>query len=148
MLARRDDGFPLARLREEMDHLFDSFFRDGSLYAGLGAWGESREPALNLGEDDQNLYVEAELPGVLIEDVDIQVLGNELTLRGERKDPAGDDVTVLRRERPCGPFARTVHLPVEIDADQVRATMKDGVLTVCLAKAQAARPRRIEVKVS
>jgi len=129
----------LNQLRQEMDQIFREFAEDGTPFGGPF-------PALNAWEDDHNFYVEAELPGFRIEDVELHVRGAELTLSGERKPQEKPDVTYHRRERAHGRFHRTLELPVPIEADKVQATLSDGVLTVTLPKAEAARPRKIEVK--
>jgi HSP20 family protein len=86
-----------------------------------------------------------------MEDLDVSVLGNQLTIAGERKIGPADAATAwrgvawLRRERGQGRFARTVALPWEIDADQVQARLHDGVLTVTLPKHESAKPRKIKL---
>jgi len=148
MLARVTTGHPLTMLHEEMDHLFDTFFGDHPQRWGTRSpWTEQRFPTLNLWESDEGLFVEAELPGARMGDLEITVLGNELTLQGERKDPTPEGAVRHRAERGFGTFSRTVHLPIEIDPDRVSANLKDGVLTIELPKAESAKPRRIEVKV-
>lgn len=132
----------LSWLRDEMDQLFGQYFPEvtggqGTLY-----------PALNLWEDDGHFYAEAELPGFSIEDLELSVVGNALTIKGERKPDEKKDGFWLRRERLFGPFSRTVEFASPIDADKVEASLKHGVLTVTLPKAEAARPRKIEVKAS
>jgi len=103
-------------------------------------------PAVNIWEDENSLYAEAELPGVKMEDIEISVVGNELTLKGERKPFAGDDGKYHRRERGVGSFTRVLHLPLDIDAEKVEATLRNGVLLIHLPKAAAALPRKIEVR--
>ncbi|HSW46658.1 MAG TPA: Hsp20/alpha crystallin family protein, partial [Phycisphaerae bacterium] len=133
------DGF-----RGEMERLF------GNLMEGLSSWGGmvgvGAFPTVNAWEDDRNLYLEAELPGLKMDDLEITVTGNELTLKGERKGGGGADVTYHRRERDVGPFTRVLRLPVSVDAEKVEASLKAGVLTVTLPKAEAARLRKIQVK--
>ena len=145
MLARFGSQLgSLDRLRGEVDRLFES------LTDGLSPWaaltGVGAFPALNVWEDDHNLYAEAELPGLKMEDLEILTCGNELTIKGERKDCKADGVTYHRRERGVGPVGRVVRLPVPIDANKVEASLKAGVLTLHLPKVEAARPRKITVK--
>ena len=130
----------LQRLRAEMDELFDQFFGRQPEYA----WAAF--PALNVWEDDQHLYAEAELPGMTMDDLEVYVVGNELTLKGERKPYTEDGVTYHRRERGVGSFSRVLRLPVEVEAEKVEAVLCNGVLTIKLPKAASARPRKIEVK--
>lgn len=103
-------------------------------------------PPVNVREDGETVYVEAELPGIHQEDVAVVVTeGNQLTIEGERR-PAGPEGAVWhRRERGFGRFGRVVLLPVAVDADKVEARLEHGVLLVTLPKAEAYRPRRIPV---
>ena len=133
---------PIHRVRGQMEDLFNQLWGGGLPGAGLAAGA----PALNIWEDDQSLFVETELPGLTMTDVEVTVMGNELTIKGERKEAPVEGATYHRRERTAGAFARVMKLPMEIDANRVTATLKDGVLTVTLPKAEAAKPRRIEVK--
>ena len=107
-------------------------------------------PRVNLREDHDHIYVEALLPGVDPDKVDMNVLGNTLSLAGERAVAESDKNgrTWHRRERSPGKFLRTIELPVEIDPDQVKAEYKNGLLLVTLPKAEAAKPKRISIKVS
>jgi HSP20 family protein len=129
--------------RREVDQLFSDLFGNG--------WNGDREapasfPALNIWEDGQNLYAEAEMPGIKIEQIEISVTGDQLTLRGERKSEEKAGITCHRRERDFGAFTRVMRLPAPIDASRVEASLKNGVLTITLPKSEQARPRRIEVK--
>lgn len=142
MIVRHvSDMLPLHRVRGHMEDLFNQFWGEGG--AGPFAVGG---PAVNVWEDDHSLFVESELPGMNLADIDVTVMGNELTIKGERKESTVEGATYHRRERTAGTFARTMTLPVEIDTAKVTATLKDGVLMITLPKAEAARPRKIEVK--
>ncbi|MFO0974121.1 MAG: Hsp20/alpha crystallin family protein [Phycisphaerae bacterium] len=141
-LRRLDETSPIHRLRDEMDRLFGEFLPDVSFDFG---WARGF-PALNVWEDEQNVFVEAELPGLTMSDIELTVLGGELTIKGERKLEEPKDATVHRRERMTGSFLRSLSLPVDIDADHVTAELHQGVLRVTLPKSPTARPRRIEVK--
>jgi HSP20 family protein len=104
-------------------------------------------PALNLWQDGESLYVEAELPGMEIGDLDIYVTGgNQLSIRGERKPPVVEGGTWHRQERGYGQFSRLITLPCDVKADEVEAQFKDGVLTITLPKSETARPRRLAIK--
>jgi HSP20 family protein len=135
------NGLTVGRFRDEVDRLFESFL-------GEPAWSHRKAlPLLNAWETDEALHVEAELPGFKMSDLDLQVVGNQLTIRGERKPAEENDKLVYhRQERVAGHFERTLRLPVEIDAAKVEASFQDGVLTVTLPKAAAAKPRKIEVR--
>ena len=133
-------------LRSQMDALFNTFPLPEVAAWPLRAGAEAPAfPAMNLSETDGALFVEAELPGFAIGDVDITLLGKDLTIRGRREAEEPEGHTFLRRERAAGEFVRSVRLPVEIDPDRVSARMSNGVLTVELPKAAAAQPRKIRV---
>lgn len=106
-------------------------------------------PRINLREDADHIYVEALLPGVDPEKLDMNVLGNTLTLAGERTGFEGEKNgrTWHRRERGAGRFLRTIELPVEINPDQVKAEYQNGLLLVTLPKVEEAKPKRISIKV-
>lgn len=135
----------ISRAKREMDRLFSSFTGRGP---SMGGWGSGVFPALNMWEENDAIIVEAEVPGVRGEDLDISLEGNTLILRGERKPDTPDNVSYHRRERMSGRFSKSVSLPFEIDADQVRAEYVNGVLKLTLPKAEHAKPRTITVKTS
>jgi len=113
---------------------------------GFNGWGARAFPLLNVWEEERSLVVEAEIPGLKLEDIEVLVSGDELTISGERKAETAEGTTVHRRERGVGRFSRVVRLPVEVNADAVEATLREGVLTVRLPKAESVLPRRIAVK--
>jgi HSP20 family protein len=104
-------------------------------------------PAVNVWEDNDNLFVEAELPGFELNDLEIYVNGeNHLSIKGERRQPDPEGASWHRRERGYGSFNRTIELSSDVDADKVTANLKAGVLTITLLKKEEIKPRRIEVK--
>ncbi len=103
-------------------------------------------PAVNVWEDGESIYLEAELPGVALGDVNIEIHANQLSIRGHRESPETDSPSYHRRERASGEFSRFLTLPVEINADKVEATLNDGVLLLIMPKAAVARARQITVK--
>jgi HSP20 family protein len=144
MNSTRNTGFfHLGRLPGEMDHLLSSFF--APVGRDNGDVSESY-PSLNVWEDDANLYAEAELPGFKLDEIEIYVVKNKLSLKGQRKETQGETKEVYhRRERESLPFARTIHLPVDVDGEKVKAQLRDGLLTITLPKAPEARPRKVEL---
>jgi HSP20 family protein len=127
------------RLRGEMDRLFGRS-------NGRQLLSPTEYPPLNLWEDEDSLFVEAELPGMNLEDLEIFVTGgNQLTISGERKEPVSNGTSWHRRERGYGKFTRLVELPVTVDDNGVEAHFKLGVLTIKLPKHEEAKPRRITV---
>jgi HSP20 family protein len=104
-------------------------------------------PALNLWEDDDFFFVEAELPGLTLEQIEVTVAeGDQLTVAGERTPPAPEGCIWHRQECGYGRFARTVTLPAVVDADRVEARYEGGVLTLTLPKSELAKPKRVPVK--
>jgi HSP20 family protein len=102
-------------------------------------------PAVNLWETEDAIHVELELPGLKSDQVEISVVGNELSVKVERPDVEEEGTTYHRHERPVGSFTRVLRLPAEVDAERVEAELTRGVLTITLPKAEAARPRKIRV---
>lgn len=137
----------LSLLRDEIDRLFDSPLNalTSNSQQFLNGW----LPTLDVYEDRDHLVLKAELPGMKKEDINIQLHGDVLTLSGERKEEeVFDKAETYRAERFLGKFQRSLTLPVSVDASKVQASYKDGILTVTLPKAEEAKPKQIEVKVS
>jgi HSP20 family protein len=104
-------------------------------------------PPVNLWEDDDFVYAEAELPGLKLADLEISVTAdNQLTLKGTRDPAAPEKVEWHRQERGFGRFERTIELPVSVDTGKVEARLENGVLTIKMAKSPGAKPRKIPVK--
>lgn len=104
---------------------------------------------MDVYEDKDNLYVRAELPGMKREDIDLSMHEGSLSISGERKSEENfKNSELYRAERFFGRFQRTVTLPTTVAVDKVKATYKDGILTVTLPKAEEAKPKQISVSVS
>jgi HSP20 family protein len=132
----------LQQLQQEMNHLFERWGGDGRRLFGLATF-----PPVNLWEEADALHLEAELPGLNLGDLEIFVTGgNQLTLKGQRKQVPLEKGTWHREERTFGEFSRVLTLPVPVDADKVDARFENGVLHLTLPKAESARPRKIAVK--
>lgn len=138
---------PVGLLRSELERAFEQAF-GGGLSPLIGRAGQRRSdfPALNVWEGEDELYAEAEVPGLRMEDLEILVQGSELTIRGERTVEELEGVKYHRRERGTGSFHGMVRLPVEVDVEKIEARLENGVLTIVMPKAARARPRKIEVK--
>lgn len=121
----------------------DRIFSD--LYGGTSKPVYS--PRLDVYEENDNIVVDVELPGLEKDDVSVAVDGDVLTLKGEKKQEseAKEDEPVYRRERFYGSFQRSLQLPSDIDAEKVNAAYKNGVLRVALPKSEAAKPRQIAI---
>ncbi|HLJ92236.1 MAG TPA: Hsp20/alpha crystallin family protein [Gemmataceae bacterium] len=132
----------MQQLQSEMNRLFDRW-GDGNSGRGFA----TTYPAVNVWEDGESIFVEAELPGLEAKDLDIHVSGgNQLTLKGERKQNVPEKGVVHRQERGFGSFVRVLTLPTPVNADRVDAHFENGVLLIKLPKHEAAKPRKINVK--
>jgi HSP20 family protein len=124
----------------------------GDLFDTFGDWFEDNGgrvfPVVNVWEDDRTIYTECELHGMRMEDLEVSVLGDELTIKGERRVDERENATFHCRERRFGAFSRVIRLPVDVNPDEVQAALRDGILTITLPKAETAVPRKINVKVS
>ncbi len=143
MLVRR--VHPGSFVRSELDRVFDDVF--GGFVPGLSASGSGWGPSLDVSESDTAITVKAEIPGVNVDDFDISVVDDVLSISGEKKEESeesGDDF--YRRERRFGSFRRSIALPDAVDAEKISAEYDRGVLTVRLAKVEKAVPKKIQVK--
>jgi len=134
---------PILQLRDEMDRLLSGFVAPTL----ERSWPYARhdQPAVNLWESDDLLFVEMEVPGLKSDQLDISIVGDELSIKIERAEVEQEGITYHRRERPVGAFTRVLRLPAEVDAQKVAADLHDGILTISLPKAETAKPRKIEV---
>ncbi|RMG91013.1 MAG: Hsp20/alpha crystallin family protein [Zetaproteobacteria bacterium] len=115
----------------------------------LGFGGEAGEwaPSVDIRETDDALIVEAELPGIEKKDVKIEVRDGVLSISGERRyEKDVKEENVHRIERAYGRFARSFVLPTNVDADKIKARMKNGVLEVRLPKVESAKPKAITIE--
>ncbi len=145
-LARWDPFAELSSMQDRMNRLLRELWRDR---------GEAREsamampafaPPVDVYEDENSLTVEMEIPGVNQEDLTIEVDGNVLNVRGERKLEREEKGRDFRRiERQYGSFQRSLTLPPSVDPDNVEATYENGVLRIRFAKREEARARQIRI---
>jgi HSP20 family protein len=152
MLSRRSwpsrPGFedPFAdfeHLRRELQLLLDS----PSGPARYGTAGSGVFPPMNVTQDADSFYVRAEVPGITASELSISAVKNRLSIAGRREIPNEHErASYHRKERPEGSFNRTLTLPTEIDVERIDARYSDGILTLHLPKAEAAKPRLISVK--
>ncbi len=129
-------------LREAMDHLFDdAFTRPLTLRDGWSA------PAIDMYQTDDEIIVKASLPGVKADDVQINITGEILTIKGETKqveEKRGKAWHV--REQRWGAFERAIALPTEVVSDKAKAEFENGILTITLPKAEEVKPKIINIK--
>jgi HSP20 family protein len=140
-------GSPFAEL-ERMRNYMESAY--SALANGVGQLRRNYTgvfPLVNLAEDEDRLFVTAELPGIDPESLELTIKGDTLALKGtKRTGVEGAEVNYHRREREGGTFRRSLTLPVKVQADAVEAGFKNGILTVTLPKAAEARAHQITVK--
>ncbi|MEW6742663.1 MAG: Hsp20/alpha crystallin family protein [Planctomycetota bacterium] len=135
--------FDMTRIQDEMDRFFGAVERA----VGLRSVPRGTFPTMNVYEESDSVLVTAEVPGVQASELDLNITGDVMTLRGERSPPEiGEKQTVHRQERAFGKFVRSLSLPVPVDPESTEATYENGVLKVRMMKAAVARPKRITVK--
>jgi HSP20 family protein len=129
------------RLRREVDRLFAE-------WPTRANWSIAPNfPAMNVWTDEDSAILTAELPGVRIEDIDISVERDTLTLRGKRQpEQLEEGATYHRRERRVGSFQRAFRLSFQVDSGKVEADFKNGVLSILLPRAEADKPKKIAIK--
>lgn len=142
-LIRWEPAREMMTLREAMDHLFDDAFTR-PLRPGNGYWSV---PAVDMYQTDDEIVVKAAIPGVRTEDVQINVTGDVLTIKGDfkEKEEVKEKAWHIREQR-WGEFERTIALPTDVIADKAKAEFENGILTITLPKAEAVRPKTISIK--
>lgn len=132
----------LDRMRREMDRLWEDF---------RTPWAPAEMewlPSVDVSETKDALLVKAEVPGMDAKDIDISIVGDTLTIKGEKKQQVEEkDENYHRVECRYGAFSRSIRLPATVDADKVQAKYEKGILSIQLPKKEEAKPKQIEVKV-
>jgi HSP20 family protein len=138
MLYRMTTGAPIFGLRREIDRLFDDTFA-----RNVGSF----TPAVDIKENENEIRLDLELPGMSPEDVEITAENGVLSVRGEKREERkeGDDNRYQVVERIYGTFLRTFQLPLGVDEDQIKAEFNNGVLSLHIPKAALPQPKRIEI---
>ena len=133
----------IERLRREMNRISDQMDRD-PLFGNVAGY-----PAMNAWTNDDGAIITAELPGIDLDTLEISVHNDTMTLSGERNpEDLGEGEAYHRRERSYGQFRRAFQLPFQIAADRVEAAYDKGVLQITLPRAEADKPRKIQVRAS
>ena len=142
-LIRWEPSEGFTSLRRELDHLFEDFFQRGPFRGGELGW----EPAVEVADTTDAVVVKAQVPGISKDNLQVNVTDNTLTLKGEMKEEEKkEEKNYSRREFRYGAFARTITLPVVVQADKTTAQLKDGVLEVTIPKAEQAKVKEIPIK--
>ncbi len=143
-LIRWEPAREMMTLREAMDRLFDdAFTRPLSIRDG---WSMAN-PAIDMYQTENDVVVKASIPGMKAEDVQINITGDVLTLKGESKqEEERNDKAWHIREQRFGSFERSVALPTAVKTDKAEATFENGILTITLPKADEVKPKTINIK--
>ena len=145
-LTRWEPAREMMTLREAMDRLFDdAFTRPFSLSReGGSSWSS---PAIDMYQTNDEVVVRAALPGIKSDEVQINVNGDVLTIRGETKhEEEKNDKSWHIRDHRWGAFERSVRLPTGVVADRAKAEFDNGILTISLPKSEEVKPKTISVK--
>lgn len=151
MLMRSWEPFAeMDALRREIDRAFEDFGWTHRREGGLPGTSRGGYPMLNVAADNEHITVTALAPGLDIESLDLSVENGVLRIAGQKAPLSGGikPERFHRNERGAGRFIRTLTLPASVDAEKVTAAYRNGLLTVTLPKAEAAKPRRISVSVN
>jgi HSP20 family protein len=116
-----------------------------SSWLGAGTSGAGGFPPFNVFRKGDDVVIVAEAPGLNKDELDIQVKGRTIQISGAKSMAYGDHVSLHRRERTAGRFSRSLTVPVEIDADKVKAEYRDGMLAIFLPRAEHDKPRSIKI---
>jgi HSP20 family protein len=145
-LTRWEPGREMMTLREAMDRLFDdAFTRPFSLDRNGGSTWSS--PAIDMYQTDNEVVVKAALPGIKADEVQINVTGDILTIKGETKhEEEKKDKSWHIREQRWGAFERSIRLPTGVVSDKAKADFDNGILTITLPKSEEVKPKTITVK--
>lgn len=136
----------LTRMQHDMERVMSAFSPQSS-WTGWPTYRTQVYPALNIYNDGESYILRAEVPGVDPKSLDIEVTGDTVTVRGERKLPElAQGASYHRRERDYGEFSRSFTLPDQVDSNKVMANCQDGVLEVRLPHAEQAKARKITIK--
>ena len=147
-LAHVSEDNPLVSLRNNIDRVFDSFFR-GLDVDPVVMTTSLFHPNVDVADNGKEIKITVELPGMDEKDIDVSVTREALTIRGEKKDETEEkNASYHRMERIYGFFSRTIPLPVEVNVDAARADYKKGVLTINIPKTEKAlkEAKKIPVK--
>jgi HSP20 family protein len=132
----------LSSIRRQMDRLWDSFFEREEAPAGLWA------PEIDISETPEEILVKADVPGIDQKDLSVTLSGDNLTIKGERKEEKEENGKHFHRvERRYGGFHRSVPLPVSVDATKISAEYNNGVLEIHLPKTAESKPKEIKINV-
>ena len=134
-------------LPSEVDHMFDRLMRSWASPVSISEFDWN--PSVDVSESDDEIVVKAEIPGVSPQDVDISIDDNHLIISGEKKQESEEkEKNYYRVERSYGSFRRSLALPSGVDVDSIKASSKDGVLSIHIPKVESKKSRKVEIEAS
>jgi HSP20 family protein len=151
MIMRRLENWPFEGLEggiSEFDQVQRYLGRVFNGRTGVDGWDTPAKvyPLLNVSHDSENVYVRSEIPGMMLDQLDVSVTGRSLTVSGERSIPdEHSSVRYHRKEREAQKFRRQLNLPTDVDSERVQAKYQEGILMVVLPKSENAKPRKIAI---
>lgn len=135
---------PFEAFERDVKRIFDDFFTLEPVDLFDSAW----VPSIDVEEDEKSIHVRAEIPGIDEKDLNVTLEDNVLTISGEKKEERKEEnKRYVIAERRFGSFKRSITLPDEVKADSVKATFKNGVLTIDFEKKEVSQPKRITINV-
>lgn len=157
LIPRRQDGrnmpddTSISELRDDFHRAVDEIFRRAWMdpFGALDLPMGGLHPRVDMSEDEEHIYLNAEIPGMRPEDLDVSIQRDDIVIRGEKKQESTTQRGgIHRQERSYGRFARRIPLPCEVAEDRAQASYENGVLKITLPKSDRAksRTRRIEVR--
>jgi HSP20 family protein len=144
-LARWSPFREVSRLRDEMDRMWEDFFGGG--WRALRPMAEEWIPAVDISDTADKVIVKAEIPGIDAKDIEISLVGDVLTIKGEKraeKEEKKENFHLV--ERGYGSFSRSLRLPAVVETDKIEASYKKGVLTITCPKKEEVKPKQITIK--
>ncbi len=148
---RKESNFsPLERFQRRMNDLFDDFFIDwdNDLPSTDTLASSKFMPSLDVREDEKNVYVDAELPGLDKSDINIEIKNNVLTISGEKKNETKEENKTSRRiERSYGYFERSVSIDSDVEEEKIKASYKNGVLSIEIPKKKGAESKKRKIQI-
>ncbi len=142
MLISRWDPFrDMSVLQDRINRVFNEHLTREGEAGAVRTWA----PVVDIMETEADLVVQAELPGMKMSDIEVEVTSESLVIRGERKVDDSAKDAYIRVERPAGPFQRSFTIGVPVQPDKVKATYKEGILQISIPKAEEVKPKKIEI---
>jgi len=146
----REEEQPFYSLQREMNQLFDDFFRDFDIapFRFGGDRLRTFSPSIDIKESDKEISIKAELPGMDEKDIEVNLLEDRLTIKGEKKEEKEDKGSdYYQMERSYGSFSRVIALPEFVDTKKAEATFKNGVLSIKLPKTEEAKVKGMKIPI-